>query len=43
MVREAYQVRVHLIEARSLKGEDESKGFAVSPIAKVKLTVTASE
>ena len=36
-MREAYQVRVHLIEARSLRGEDESKGFSVAPKARVRL------
>ena len=29
---------MHLIEARALRGENEAKGFAVSPIAKVRLT-----
>ena len=37
-MRESYQVRVHLIEARSLRGSNEAKGFSVSPIAKVTLT-----
>jgi len=36
-MRESYQIRVHLIEARSLKGISEAKGFSVSPQAKVQL------
>ena len=36
-MRESYQIRVHLIEARSLRGSNEAKGFSVSPIAKVRL------
>ena len=35
--REVYQVRVHLIEARQLRGRDSSNRYSVSPIARVKL------
>ena len=38
MGRESYQVRVHVIEARQLKGTDESAGFSCNPVAKLHLT-----
>ena len=37
-MRERYTIRVTLLEARALVGTDESRGFAVSPVAKVRLT-----
>ena len=40
-MREAYQIRVNILEARSLRGSNESKGFSVSP--KVKIRLTAGE
>ena len=38
MVKEGYQIRAHIIEARALKGTDEGKGFSVNPITRVRLT-----
>lgn len=37
-MRESYQIRVNIIEARSLRGSNESKGFSVSPRVKIRLT-----
>lgn len=37
MGRESYQVRVNILEARSLRGGNESKGFSVSPQVKIRL------
>ena len=37
MGKERYQMRVHIIEARQLKGTDKSAGFSCNPTAKVLL------
>ena len=38
MTTQQTQIRVHIIEARSLKGTDSSKGFSLNPTAMVELT-----
>ena len=35
MGREQYQVRVHIIEARQLKGTDKSAGYSCNPVTRV--------
>ena len=34
-MKEKYQVRVHIIEARQLKGTDKASGFSCNPTTKV--------
>ena len=36
-MRESYQIRVHVIEARNLKSANEGKGFACNPLGRVTL------
>lgn len=36
-MRESCQIRITILEARSLKGQNESKGFSVSPQVKMRL------
>ena len=36
-MREHYQIRVHIIEARGLRGPDGNKGFSVNPRTKIRI------
>ena len=42
-MRETYQIRVHLIEARALRGSNAEKGYSVAAVARVRMTAGEGE